>query len=81
MSLPRFLLVASIGSLGAATLMVLATVLDAPVLYVPALLAIVGIFAAREAWLWEGDRRGWLVMMGAVLGVVVVAFLFQRVLG
>ncbi|HYI99326.1 MAG TPA: hypothetical protein VEX36_06580 [Thermoleophilaceae bacterium] len=81
MSLRRFLLVASIGSLAAATLMVLATVLDVPILYAPALLAILGIFAAREAWLWEGDRRGLLVMMGAILGVVAIAFLVQRVLG
>jgi hypothetical protein len=81
MSLRRFLLVVSIGSLAAATLMVLATVLDTPVLYAPALLAILGIFVAREAWLWEGDGRGWLVMMGAVFGAVVIAFLLQRVLG
>lgn len=61
--------------------MVLATVLEAPVLYAPALLAILGIFAAREAWLWEGDGRGWLMMMGALLGAVALAFVLQRVFG
>ena len=81
MSLRRFLLVASIASVVAATLMVLATLLDTPVLYAPALLAIAGIFVARETWLWEGDGPGWLVMMGALLGAVVIAFLLQRVLG
>lgn len=77
----RLLLIASIAGGAAATLMVLATVFDAPVLYAPALLAILGIFAAREAWLWEGDGRGWPMMMGALLGAVALAFVLQRVLG
>lgn len=81
MSLGRFLIVALIAGVAAATLMVLATTLDAPVLYAPALLAVIGIFAAREAWLWEGDRRGWLVMTVALLGAVGIAFLLQRVFG
>lgn len=81
MSLRRFLLVASISGVVAATLMVLATLLDAPVLYVPALVAIAGIFFAREAWLWEGDGRGWLVMTGALLGAVAIAFALQRAFG
>ena len=81
MSLGRFLIVALIAGVTAATLMVLATTLNAPVLYAPALMAILGIFAAREVWLWEGDGRGWLAMTGALLGAVAIAFLLQRVVG
>jgi hypothetical protein len=81
MSLGHFLIVAALGGVVAATLMALATALDAPVLYTPALLAIACMFAAREAWIWEGDSRGWLAMTGALLAAVAVAFLLQRVVG
>jgi hypothetical protein len=81
MSLGRFLVVASIGGVTAAVLMVLATIGDAPVLYAPALLAIACIFAAREAWIWEGDGRGWLVMTGGLLGAVAIAFVLQQAWG
>jgi hypothetical protein len=81
LSLRRFLLVVSIGCAFAAALMVLATVLDAPVLYVPALFAILAVFAAREAWIWQGDGRGLLAMIGVLIGVGVIAFVLQRAAG
>lgn len=81
MSMRRFLVVAATGGLVAASSLALATTLDAPGFYVPALLAILAIFVAREGWLWEGDGRGWLVMIGALIAAIAIVFLLQRVAG
>jgi hypothetical protein len=54
-------------------------VLAFPALYVPALLAVVAVFAAREFWAWRDDLRGWLTMAGTLVVAVVVAFLLQHV--
>ncbi|HYI80331.1 MAG TPA: hypothetical protein VEW67_05690 [Thermoleophilaceae bacterium] len=61
--------------------MALAAALDAPGFYVPALLAIVAIFAAREGWLWQGDGRGWLMMIGTLLASVAIVFVLQCIVG
>jgi len=81
MSMQRFLVVAVAGGLVAAAALALAAALDAPGFYVPALLAIVIIFMARDGWLWEGDGRGWLMMIGTLIAAIALVFLLQRVLG
>jgi drug/metabolite transporter (DMT)-like permease len=77
-STARFLVVAVLGGLLAALLLALAVVLEAPVLYGPAMVVILVIFVAREGWLWEGDTRGWLTMVGALAMSILVAFTLQR---
>lgn len=79
MSLRAFAIVVVGGGLLAATLLALATLLDAPVLYIPALGAIVGILVAREAWKWEGDVRGWVAMFVCLLGVIALVATIQRI--
>lgn len=78
MSTGRFLIVTLAGGMVAGVLLVLATTLDAPILYFPALLAVLGILIAREGWLWEGDRRGWVLMVGTLAATILVLFLLQR---
>ena len=79
MGIDRFLVIALTGGMVAAALLILARTLDAPVLYLPALLAVLGILIARESWLWEGDRRGWILMVGTLAATILVLFFLQRV--
>lgn len=72
---------ALVGGVVAGTMLALATALDEPILYIPALLAVLGILIAREGWLWEGDWRGWMIMVGALSGAILIAFVLQRVTG
>jgi hypothetical protein len=52
-------------------------VLDAPALRFVALACILGVFLAREAWVWQGWRWALAVPVVALV-VVVLAFLAQR---
>lgn len=79
MSTIRFLIVALTGGVVAATLLALAAALDAPILYLPALLAVLAILAAREGWLWAGDLRGWMLMLGTLAATTLIAFVSHRV--
>jgi len=72
------LIVAGTGALIAVVCLALAAVLDATLLYVPGLAAVVAIFIAREAWLWDDDLRGWLIMYGSLLATIVIVALFHR---
>lgn len=78
MTTGHFLVVALVAALVAATLLALAAALDAPVLYVPALLAVAVILGAREGWLWAGDRRGWIAMVGTLVATIAAVYLLQR---
>lgn len=75
---PTFLLSLLLGLGTAALLLVLATVLDVPALRYVALVAIVGVVAAREAWAWRGNGRLWLVVYGGLAGTIVLAFVIER---
>jgi hypothetical protein len=81
MDTPRFLVTALVGMAGAAATLVLAELLDAPWLRVVGIAFLFAVFIAREVWTWWGAGRQWLAMVGAVVGVMVLAFLVQRVAG
>jgi hypothetical protein len=81
MGTPRFLLTALVGLAGAAATLVLAELVDATWLRVVGAAFLLGVFIAREVWTWWGAGRQWLAMVAAVVGVMVLAFVVQRIAG
>ena len=65
----------------AATFLALADVLGRPVLAVVGFAFVLFPFAAREAWLWRGAGRQWLLMTGGLIGFIALGFLAQQLLG
>jgi hypothetical protein len=74
----RFLLTAVTALAGVALALALAEILDAPWLRLVAVTLLVAIFAAREAWHWWGAGRLWLATIGALLALIALAFMVQR---
>ncbi len=58
-----------------------ASLLDAPWLGWAAVGLFVAALVFREAFVWEGDGRGWLVMLGALGAVASVAYLASLAIG
>lgn len=54
---------------------------DSPILYGGALTSIGVVLLARESWLWRGDLRGWLTMMGGIALAVLVSVVLAAVFG
>ena len=79
METTRFLGVVAVGLTAAAVALVLAAVLDAPVLRLVAVALLVGVLLAKEVWTWRGSRSAWLATLLAVLAVGVVAFVAARI--
>lgn len=74
----RFAFVAVVSSSVAAVSLALAAALDCWGFYVPALLAIAIVLASREAWLWHGDGRRWLLMVGTLGAALIGIYLLSR---
>ncbi len=69
------------GGLGlAAACLALGGVLDSPALAAAGALSAVFVVVASDVWL-EGGIRKWLLLMGSLLAVVVVAFVVQTLAG
>jgi hypothetical protein len=77
----QFLLLASVILVLAAPCLALAGAFDSSLLAVAGALFVLAIFVAREAWLWRGGGRQRLILMGAIGGAIVVAFLAEKVFG
>jgi hypothetical protein len=77
----HFLLTAVPALLATALALALAEILDAPWLRLVAVALLIVIFAAREIWQWWGDGRLWLATTGALLTVIALAFIAQRIAG
>jgi hypothetical protein len=54
--------------------LVLAAVLDSALLAVAGALCVLAVGVAREGWLWRGDLRGWLMTMGGLAALILVAY-------
>jgi hypothetical protein len=74
-------LVAAVALSLAAACLAGAAVLDSPALGVAGALLVLLVFGAREGWMWRGRGRQWLVMMGGLLAVILVAFVAQKLFG
>lgn len=81
MSNRRFVAVLAASLALAATFLALADVLGRPVLAVVGFAFVLFAFAAREAWLWRGAGRQWLLMTGGLIGFVALGLLAQQLLG
>jgi len=77
----RFLLVVVAGLSMATLCLALADVLDSPALAVVGAVSVLGVFVAREGWVWSGAGRQWLMVMGGLAAVILVAFVAQQLLG
>jgi hypothetical protein len=69
-----FAVVAALGLALAALCLGLAGMLDSTLLAVAGVMFVVAVLVAREGWLWRGDLRGWLTMMGGLVLVVIAAY-------
>jgi general stress protein CsbA len=78
MTTRRFVTTVLVAVLLIAAALVLAELLDAPWLRIVAVVLLVVIFIARETWQWWGAGRQWLAVNGALIGVIALAFVTQR---
>jgi uncharacterized membrane protein len=78
MTTRRFVLVAVIGLIGGALCLALAAVLDKPELAMIGTTLVLGVVLARTAWTWLGAGRQWLLWTAGLAGVILVAFLFEK---
>jgi hypothetical protein len=76
--LTTFLAIAFCGLAVAAGILVLASALDEPFLYVVALAVVGMVLVARTMWRWDGDVRGWMAASTALLATIALAWLVQR---
>ena len=81
MTTSRFLLVGGLGLACAAACLALAAVLDSAALAVAGTVLVAGVLAARARWMSSGRSGQWLLTVGLLLAVVVVAFLAQKLTG
>ncbi len=81
MTTRRFLLVAVIGLSAGALCLVLAAVLDNPALAVIGTTFVLGVVVARTAWIWRGAGRQWLLFTAGLVGVILVAFVAEKLFG
>lgn len=58
-----------------------ATVLDASWLRFVGLAALALLVLGHEAWRWRGAGRQWLAVMAVLAGVVLVAFVVEKLSG
>lgn len=72
---------ALVGIVAAAAFLIAGAALDSSALSVVGALAVLVVFAAREMWLWRGQGRLWLMMIGGLAAVIVAAFLAQKLTG
>jgi hypothetical protein len=77
----RFLTTTLLALTATAIALALAKVLDAPWLRIVAVVLLLVIFIAREAWHWWGAGREWLAVYATPLGVIALAFIAQRLVG
>ena len=78
----RFLVVIAAGLVIATAALVLAAILDAPWLRFVGLVGLAITVLSHEAWRWRGTgRREWLTTLAALVGVMLVAFVMQKLAG
>lgn len=76
-----FGITALLGLAAAAGFLILGAAIDSSAVSVIGALTVLIVFAAKEIWQWRGQGRLWLTMMGAFAGVIVVAFVWQKLFG
>jgi hypothetical protein len=77
----RFLVVAGIAVLLSAGCLVLGSATDNTAISVAGILFVLVALGAREAWLWEGAGRLWLLMVACLVAVVLVSFAASKLFG
>jgi hypothetical protein len=70
----RYLLVAVAGLVVAAGCLALAAIVDSAAIAVVGALIVVGVIAGKLAWSWRGRGRELLMLIGAVVLVVGLAY-------
>lgn len=73
-----FLLVALVGLSGGGLCLALAAALDNAALAVIGTTFVVSVVVARTAWIWRGARRQWLLFTGGLAGIILVAFVSEK---
>jgi hypothetical protein len=81
MSFPRFLIVAVVALILAGGCLAIGAATDNTAISVAGIVFVLVVIGAREAWLWEGAGKLWLLMVGSIVAVVAFAFVVSKLFG
>ncbi len=77
----RFAIVVPTSLALAAVFLALAGALDRPVLAVIGVAFLALMLGAREAWVWRGAGRQWLMLLAALAAIVLAGLVLQQLAG